>query len=106
MVPDRGDWRLNTVPTLRTGKMENTTYELGPLLAEIRDGFRGMRAIRASLRSEKHEGRRAARAARKSLERELASYTSPGDLNDLEAMLDRYSDEETADIRRILAARR
>jgi hypothetical protein len=49
---------------------------------------------------------RAARAARKSLARDLASYTSPHDLNDLEAILERYSDDETADIRRILAARR
>ena len=56
--------------------MENTTYELGPLLAEIRDGFRGMRAIRASLRASKREDRRAARTARTSLERDLASYTS------------------------------
>jgi len=86
--------------------MENTTYALGPLLADIRDGFRGMRAIRASRRASKREGTRAPRAARKSLERELASYTSPGDLNDLEAILARHSDEETADIRRILAARR
>jgi hypothetical protein len=30
----------------------------------------------------------------------------PGDLNDLDAILARYSDQETADIRRILAARR
>jgi hypothetical protein len=86
--------------------MENTTYELGPLLAEIRDGFRGMRAIRASLRAARREDRRAARAARTPLEHDLASYTSPGDLNDLDAILDRYSDEETTDIRRILTARR
>ena len=86
--------------------MQNTTYELGPLLAEIRDGFRGMRAIRASLRAARREDRRAARAARNCLERDLASYTSPSDLNDLDAILDRYSDKETADIRRILAARR
>jgi hypothetical protein len=86
--------------------MENTTYALGPLLAEIRDGHRGMRAIRASLRSSKREDRRAARGARKSLERELSSYTSPGDLNDLDAILARHTDEETEDIRRILAGRR
>jgi hypothetical protein len=86
--------------------MENTTYELGPLLAEIRDGFRGMGAIRASLAAARREDRRAARAARRSLERDLASYTSPGDLNELDAILDRYSDEETADIRRVIAARR
>ena len=42
--------------------MENTTYELGPLLAEIRDRFRGMRAIRASLRAARRADRRAARA--------------------------------------------
>jgi hypothetical protein len=35
-----------------------------------------------------------------------ARYTLPGDLNDLDAILDRYSDEETAEVRRILAARR
>ena len=29
-----------------------------------------------------------------------------GDLNDLDAILDRHSEEETADIRRILTARR
>ena len=65
-----------------------------------------MRAIRASLRASKREDRRAARAARTSLERDLASYTSPADLNDLDAILDCHSGEETADIRRILAARR
>jgi hypothetical protein len=48
---------------------------------------------------------RDAHAARKSLERELATYTSQSDLNDLHAILDRYTDQETADIRRILARR-
>ena len=46
----------------------------------------------------------AAWAARKTMEREIACYTTAQDLNDLHAILDRYSDEETADIRRILAA--
>jgi hypothetical protein len=94
--------------------MENTTHARGPLQAEMRDGLRGMRAIRASFgsskregrRTAKREGRRTARGARKSLERELASYTSPRDLNDLDAILARHSDEETAEIRRILAGRR
>ena len=45
----------------------------------------------------------AARAANKSLERELAAYTTESDLNDFGAILDRYSEAETADIRRILA---
>ncbi|HYZ52557.1 MAG TPA: hypothetical protein VE733_03485 [Streptosporangiaceae bacterium] len=71
--------------------MESTTHSLG----------RRWTAIREELRSA-----RAARAARRSLEQELASYTSPGDLNDLDAILDRHSEEETADIRRILTARR
>ena len=55
-------------------------------------------AIRSWLRNT-----RDAHAAREALERELASYTSPADLNDLHAILDRYSEHETADIRRILA---
>jgi hypothetical protein len=45
------------------------------------------------------------RAARRSLAGDLATYTSASDLNDLDAILDRYSDEDTADIRRILASR-
>ena len=48
---------------------------------------------------------REARAGRAALERELASYSSASDLNDLHAILDRYSDHETALIRRILASR-
>ncbi len=36
----------------------------------------------------------------------MGAYTSPADLNDLYAILDRYSDQETAEIRRILAAQR
>lgn len=46
---------------------------------------------------------REARAADAALGRELAAYRSQEDLNDLHAILDRYSDDETADIRRILA---
>ena len=46
---------------------------------------------------------REARAADAALGRELAAYRSQEDLNDLHAILDRYSDQETADIRRILA---
>ncbi len=47
---------------------------------------------------------RDAHATQAALERELASYTSPADLNDLHAILDRYDDAETAGIRRILAS--
>jgi hypothetical protein len=49
---------------------------------------------------------RDARAAQAELERELASYNTAEDLNDLHAILDRYSDDETAGIRRILALQR
>jgi hypothetical protein len=57
---------MNDRPDRKDRQMDNTPYELGPLLADI----------------------------------------LPGDLNDLDAILARYSDQETADIRRILAARR
>jgi hypothetical protein len=76
---------------LRTGNMETKTRTLGRRWMAIRDELRDTRD---------------ARAARKSLAGELATYTSTSDLNDLDAILDRYSDEETADIRRILASRR
>ena len=56
-------------------------------------------AIRSRIRES-----RDAHAARSALERELASYNSPSDLDDLHAILDRYSARETAQIRRILAA--
>ena len=49
---------------------------------------------------------RDAHAARASLARELATYNCQSDLDDLHAILDRYSDQETRDIRRILAAQR
>ena len=49
---------------------------------------------------------RDAHAARASLQRELATYNSQADLDDLHAILDRYTDQETKDIRRILAAQR
>ncbi len=49
---------------------------------------------------------RDAHTARAALQRELASYNSPADLDDLHAILDRHSDQDTADIRRILAAQR
>jgi hypothetical protein len=57
--------------------------------------------IRTQLRDSRDE-----RAGRARLERELASYNSPADLDDLHAILDRYPDWETRDIRRILAYQR
>jgi hypothetical protein len=49
---------------------------------------------------------RGTHAARVELERELASYNTTKDLDDLHAILDRYPDSETVGIRRILAAQR
>jgi hypothetical protein len=43
--------------------------------------------------------------ADRALERDLADYTSEKDLADLAAILDRHSDAETGDIRRILTTR-
>lgn len=86
--------------------MDKPTYALRPLLADVRDGYREMRAIRTSLRASKREVMRAARAERKALKRDLAGYATPADRADLEAILARYSDEETADIRSLLPARR
>ncbi len=56
-------------------------------------------AIRGRIRES-----RDAHTARTALERELASYNNPSDLDDLHAILDRYSAQETAQIRRILAS--
>jgi hypothetical protein len=70
--------------------MESNNTPVTQLWATVRDELRDARA---------------ARAARKALEHDLAGYTSAADLNDLGAILDRHSAEETADIRRILAAR-
>ena len=71
--------------------MASATNLLNPTWNTIKDQMRDLRE---------------ARVTRKSLERELAAYTSDEDLNDIEAILGRYSDAETADIRRILAGRR
>lgn len=45
-------------------------------------------------------------AQRRALWRELGAYTTANDLNDLEAVIARYDDAETEDIRHILAAHR
>jgi hypothetical protein len=71
--------------------MQETTHSLSPLWAELRAGLRSNRE---------------ARAARRALARDLSCYTSERDLNDLDAMLARYSHEDTADIRRIIDQRR
>ena len=58
-------------------------------------------AIRSRIRES-----RDVHAARAALEREISSYNSPSDLDDLHAILDRYNDRETVQIRRILATQR
>jgi len=49
------------------------------------------------------EARRAAKQESARLERELAGYASPTERLDLGAALDRYSDEDTHQLRRHLA---
>jgi hypothetical protein len=44
------------------------------------------------------------RVAHRRFEQEIAGYRTETDRLDLEALLDRYSDDETAEIRQILAA--
>jgi hypothetical protein len=63
---------------------------------------RPLTSLWTTVRSQLRDSRDA-RAARTSLERELAGYNSQSDLDDLHAILDRYSDQETKQIRRILA---
>ena len=64
---------------------------------------RPLTSLWTTVRSQLRDSRDA-HTARAALQRELASYNSPADLDDLHAILDRYSDQDTADIRRILAA--
>jgi hypothetical protein len=47
--------------------------------------------------------RRAARRRRRDLERELAGYSTPSQRCDFEAMLDRYPDGTTHELREILS---
>jgi hypothetical protein len=56
-----------------------------------------IRTLRDSLSS-----RRAARQRRQSLERQLATYSTPSDRLDLEAMLNRHDSADTAEIKAIL----
>lgn len=44
------------------------------------------------------------RVAYRKFEQEIASYATEADRLDMEAMLARYSDDQTAEIRQILAA--
>jgi hypothetical protein len=71
-------------------EVQDTRYSLGPLWAEIRAELRDMRA---------------ARAARKALRRDLA-YAAPRDFVELEAILERYPESQTADVRGVINERR
>lgn len=46
------------------------------------------------------------RAARKSLERDVASYTSPADRLELDMLVERHDEQQTADLRRAIARTR
>lgn len=54
-------------------------------------------ALRDELRS-----RRAQRATRKQLERQLSTYRTPAELDDLTAILARYDDEDAEPVREVL----
>jgi hypothetical protein len=83
--------RVTHTDDLKDGYMQDTTYSLGPLLAKLWAELRGMSATRA---------------ARKILRRELAGVRTSGDFIELDAILDRYNEDETADIRYVLNERR
>jgi hypothetical protein len=72
---------ITTVPS--------TSYSLSPLWQEFH----------AEL-----SARRRNRAARRALARELADYTSPRDLADLEAILDRHPEHQAGPVRALMAA--
>jgi hypothetical protein len=57
--------------------------------------------VRAELRA-----RQSARADHKALERDLATYRSPAELDELHAILDRYDEDQVAEIRSIISRRR
>jgi hypothetical protein len=71
--------------------MGSSTHPNGSSWATIREDLRA---------------RRNARAARKALEHDIASYTTPAELNELNSILQRHEDTEVADIRRIVDRRR
>jgi hypothetical protein len=66
---------------------------------------RPLSSLWTSVRSQLRDSRQAY-AAKASLARELGSYHSASDLEDLHAILDRYNDRQTASIRGILAHQR
>lgn len=57
---------------------------------------------RVLVRSAEAQLRRAARERRRTLRREIAAYRSPADRAELEAILDRYPDGVTEEIRGIV----
>lgn len=71
--------------------MQGTTYSPSLLLKQIWAELRGMRDTRS---------------ARKILRRELAGVRTATDFIELDAILERYDEDETADIRYVLNERR
>lgn len=90
---------MNT-STISKGTTQTTESTTGaPMDTTQKAGVTGLlTALVEDLRA-----RREARAKRQELIRELSAYTSPADQADLEATLARHSDEETAEIRRLLS---
>jgi hypothetical protein len=72
------------------GFMQDTSYSMAPLWEEIRAEFRAVRAEHAT---------------RKALRRDLG-HAAPGDLDELDAILQRYEVTQTEALREVLAARK
>ena len=81
-------WRLNHLNLIaqKGPAMEHRTL-LSPLWTAARDDLRT---------------RRASRASRETLERELASYSTPAEQNELNAILDRADPDAAAEIRSMI----
>jgi hypothetical protein len=70
--------------------VHDTRFSIGSMWAGVRAGLRGLRA---------------ARATRSALRRDLA-FAAPHDFSELEAIMERYPEDQTADIRQVLLERR
>jgi hypothetical protein len=81
-------WRLNHVKLIaQKGPAMAHRISLSPILAAARDDLRS---------------RRASRAARMTLVRELASYSTPAEQIELDAILDRADPEAADEIRHMI----
>jgi hypothetical protein len=86
---------------LRTLRHVNNTDEKGPTMERTQSQTPLWAVVRDELRA-----RGAERAARRTLERELSAYSTPAELNEIEAIFARYDGDEVAELREIVNRRR